>query len=97
MQPLFAVIRRHGGAWKMGRPLEEQEAWEAHARFMDALHLEGVVVLAGPLGDSEALLIVRAETPAQVEQRLASDPWTKLNLLLTTRTEPWILRIGSLA
>jgi hypothetical protein len=96
MGRLFAVIRRHGAGWQAGRPLEEQPAWNGHATFMDSLHAEGFVALAGPLGDAEALLIVRAANPSEIDERLARDPWTQLGLLVTTRIEPWTLRLGSI-
>jgi uncharacterized protein YciI len=96
MPQLFAVIRRHGAAWLPGRPLEEQPSWEGHAHFMDALYTEGFVVLAGPLGNDDALIILRATSSAEIEQRLAPDPWTKLGLLVTARIDPWTLRLGSL-
>jgi uncharacterized protein YciI len=77
--------------------LERQAAWDAHAAFMDGLESEGFVVLAGPLeGASEALLIIRAETPKEIRERLDADPWTGLDLLRTSRVTPWTLRIGSL-
>jgi uncharacterized protein YciI len=97
MKKLFAVIRRHGSGWQPGLPLERQTAWDAHAAFMDGLESEGCVVLAGPLeGASEALLIIRAETPEEVMDRLSTDPWTGLGMLCTSRVMPWTLRIGSL-
>ena len=52
MKKLFAVIRSHGEGWKRGSRLEEQDAWEAHANFMDGLEAEEFVVLAGPLGET---------------------------------------------
>lgn len=52
MKQLFAVILTHGPEWQPSRPLEEQEAWDAHAAFMDSLDAEGFVLLAGPLGQA---------------------------------------------
>jgi uncharacterized protein YciI len=98
MKRLFAVTRSHGDAWQPLLPLEEQEAWSAHAAFMDALEAEGFVALGGPLeGTGEALLIVRAETAAEIVERLEADPWTGLDLLRTSRVAPWTLRLGRLA
>src|SRR6266566_9074262 len=47
MKELFAVILNHGTAWQASRSLEEQEDWEAHRSFMNALEKEGFVVLGG--------------------------------------------------
>jgi len=97
MARLFAVTRSHGPGWKDARPLEEQDDWKGHAAFMDALHAEGFVLIAGPLeGTREALLIIRAKDAEEVKSRLSSDPWTGNDLLRTTRVVPWTLRLGSL-
>jgi uncharacterized protein YciI len=97
MARLFAVTRSHGAGWKDARPLEEQDDWKGHAAFMDALHAEGFVLIAGPLeGTREALLIIRAKDAEEVKSRLSSDPWTGTGLLRTTRVVPWTLRLGSL-
>lgn len=97
MKPLFAVLRTRGGAWEPSVPLEKQQAWDAHARFMDSLAEEGFVILVGPLeGTLDFLLIARAASVHEIVQRLAADPWTTLDLLRQTRIDPWILRIGSL-
>ena len=97
MVHFFAVLRDYGPAFVPGQLLEAQPGWAAHARFMDDLASEGVVLLAGPLGDAEdALLIMRADDAAQIERRLADDPWTANRVLRTRRIAPWTLRIGSL-
>jgi uncharacterized protein YciI len=97
MKRIFAVIRTRGADWRDGSPLEDQEAWDEHASFMDGLESEAFVALAGPLeGTRDVLIIVRAGTEDEIEERLAGDPWTRLGLLHTTRVTPWTLRIGSL-
>ena len=97
MKQLFAVIRSRGPAWRASRPLEAQEAWDAHASFMNALQREGFVVLGGPLeGTSDVLLVIRAETPDEILERLSADPWTGMDLLRVTRVAPWTLRLGVL-
>jgi hypothetical protein len=94
---LFAVIRTHGAAWRPSSPMEEQEDWDAHASFMNALESEGFVALGGPLeGTPDVLLIVRASTPDEIMDRLRGDPWTGRDLLRVSRIVPWTLRLGSL-
>ena len=96
MKQLFAVIRSRGPAWRASRPLEAQEGWDAHAAFMNALQREGFVVLGGPLEEtSDVLLVIRAETPDEILERLSADPWTE-DLLRVTRVAPWTLRLGVL-
>jgi uncharacterized protein YciI len=94
---LFAVIRTRGAAWDDARPLEQQDEWDAHASFMNALVREGFVVLGGPLEDtSDVLLIVRAGTADEVVNRLSEDPWTAPDLLRVSKVTPWTLRLGAL-
>lgn len=98
MKQLFAVIRTRGRAWQTSRSLEGQEGWDAHASFMNDLEKEGFVVLGGPLEDNcDVLLIVRAQTPDEIVDRLSADPWTGLDLLRVSRVAPWTLRLGSLS
>ena len=61
---LFAVIRTRGPAWNSAFGLERQIDWAGHARFMDGLQNEGLIVLGGPLEDTaDVLLIFRASGP----------------------------------
>jgi hypothetical protein len=77
--------------------MEQQDDWDAHASFMNALVREGFVVLGGPLeGTSDVLLIVRARTPDEVVNRLSEDPWAAPDLLRVSSVTPWILRLGEL-
>jgi len=97
MAKLFAVIRSRGPAWNDSLPLEQQEDWNAHAAFMNALHKEGFVLLGGPLeGTRDVLLVVRANGEHEIQARLAADCWTIRNRLVTTGTHPWAVRLGSL-
>jgi uncharacterized protein YciI len=93
----YAVTMVRGDVWKADLPLEGQEAWGAHAAFMDALEAEGFVALGGPLeGSSDVLLIIRAGSPSEITERLAADPWHRLGLLRIVRVLPWTLRLGKL-
>jgi uncharacterized protein YciI len=95
MQQLFVVIRRYGPRYERDLPLEEQQDWEAHQAFMNALQAEGLACLGGPLEELEdVLLIFRAKDKDEIERRLADDPWTKSGVLSTARISRWNLRIG---
>ncbi len=97
MDRLFAVIRSRGASWDNSRPMEQQEDWQSHAAFMDALHAEGFVLLAGPLeGTPDFLLIVRARDGEEIKSRLSGDCWAPNGLLRITQVVPWTLRLGSL-
>ena len=97
MRKLFAVTRTRGPAWNHALLLEQQEDWHAHAKFMNALHAEGFVLLGGPLeGTSDVLLIIRANDGHEIHARLSADSWTSNQLLHIKQIVPWTLRLGSL-
>jgi hypothetical protein len=67
---------------------------------MNELAELGVVLLAGPLDGSEhdrihALLVVEADGPADVHQRLADDPWARSRQLRTASVTPWNVFVGA--
>jgi len=86
----FLVTEEPGPSWDASRARREQDEWDAHAVFMDALVEDGFVVLAGPVGDGvRVLLVTEAETARDVEARLAEDPWMPMGILTVARIEPW--------
>ena len=89
---LWAVRRRRGGPWDWSRDLREQNGWEEHAAFMEALVNEGFIVLGGPLeGDREVLHVVDAPSAEAVHARLAEDNWTQNGMLETVSVERWTI------
>jgi len=86
----FAVTVEHAENWDSSRGMREQDEWDAHASFMDALVEEGFLVLGGPLIDGDrVLLAVEATDERAVEARLAEDPWRPMGLLRTATVERW--------
>jgi len=72
--------------------MREQDAWDTHAAFMDGLVAEGFVVLGGPLGAGERiLLVVDAEDEQDVRDRLATDPWSPMGLLTLVHVDAWTI------
>jgi uncharacterized protein YciI len=97
MQRPFVVLRTRGPCWDESRPMEGQADWPAHAAFMDALVDEGFVVVGGPLeGTRDALLVIQAEDPSEIMQRLSADPWALNDVLVAKDCWPWRIRLGSL-
>ena len=97
MADYYLVERAKGPAWDHTRPRREQDGWDEHAAFMDALVEEGFVVLGGPVGDLDtghAVLVVHAESEDAVRERLAGDPWPE-ELLTIESIEPWSLWLGA--
>ena len=82
---VFAVTMVAGPGWDSSRARREQVGWAEHAAFMDRLVEEGFVVLGGPIGDGqEVLLALEAADEGEVMARLSADPWV-----------PDVLDIGS--
>ena len=97
---LFAVTREAGPGWTDGKGAFEQPAMNDHAAFMNNLANQGFVLFAGPLAGSEhdrirVLLIADAGSEADIERRLADDPWVRTQRLMTTSVEPWNLLVGA--
>jgi uncharacterized protein YciI len=88
----FALTMVHGPNWDASRSRREQDAWDEHAAFMDELADEGFVVLGGPVGDGErVLLVVEAADEREIEARLADDPWAPTGILRIGAIEPWTI------
>jgi uncharacterized protein YciI len=89
---LFVVEHANGPGYHPGRDRRQQDRWDEHAAFMDALVDDGFVLMGGPLGDgSRVLLVVEALDEAEIRSRLAEDPWEPLHVLTIERIEPWTL------
>jgi uncharacterized protein YciI len=94
----YLVERARGPAWDHSRRRREQNGWDEHAAFMDALVEEGIVVLGGPVGEGDGenvLLVMDADSEETIRARLADDPWGE-DMLTTESVEPWSvwLRVG---
>ena len=97
MATYFLVEYANGPAWDPGKPRREQLGWDDHAAFVDGLAEQGVVRLAGPVGDGAdeyALVVASAASEPALRQRLEEDPW--LGSILTIRSlKPWTIWGGS--
>jgi uncharacterized protein YciI len=86
----FAVRLERGGPWDWSRDLREQDGFEEHARFMDALVADGFIVLGGPLADGRDVLhAVWAASEEDVRERLSHDNWAHNGMLTVKSIEPW--------
>jgi len=95
MTVLNAVTLGHGAGWDRSQPLEGQELWPEHAEFMDAMVDEGLIVLGGPIGEGEHVLLIFDAEPEQIRARLAPNPWHQRELLYIEKIEPWQIRLDS--
>jgi hypothetical protein len=91
----FALTEVCGPAWDPSRARREQDGWYEHAAFMDGLVEDGFVILGGPVGNGDrVLLLVEAEDEQEIERRLAADPWLP-GVLRIESIEPWALWLGA--
>ena len=95
----FAVIREAGPAWAAGG-IFEQPAVSDHSVFMNTLTDEAFVLFGGPLAGSEqgrvrVLLVVDADSEAEIHRRLADDPWALTDQIRTVSIEPWNVLAGA--
>jgi uncharacterized protein YciI len=91
--PYFLVRETPGPAWDHGRARRQQDGWDEHAAFMDALVEDGFVFLGGPTGDPDTgdpVLIVEADDEAAVRAQLSVDPWFE-TILTISSVEAWTI------
>jgi uncharacterized protein YciI len=94
--PVFALTEVPGPNWDASRPRRGQDGWDEHAAFMDGLVADGFVILGGPIGEGErVMLVVEAADEREVEQRLAADPWLPMGILQIASIEPWTIWLDS--
>jgi len=96
---LFAVTREAGPSWTAGGIFEQPNVND-HANFMNTLADEGVILFGGPLAGSEqarvrVLLIVDADSEAEIHRRLADDPWAPTEQLVTVSIASWKILVGA--
>jgi uncharacterized protein YciI len=92
----FAVRLEHAGPWDFSKGLREQEGWDEHAAFMDALVEQEFIVLGGPLSEREILHVIRAADEHEVRERLAADNWARNGMLRIISIEPWTILLDGL-
>jgi uncharacterized protein YciI len=91
----FAVTTENGPQWDAARGIRDQDGWQAHAAFMDALVDDGFVIIGGPLGTGPRLLAVEAPDEQAVRDRMAADPWALAGKLVVASVVPWSLWLDS--
>jgi uncharacterized protein YciI len=95
----YAVVREAGAGWADGGIAGQPDVAD-HTGFMNGLAAEGLVLFAGPLAGTEGgrlrvLLIMDAESDAEVRRRLADDPWAQRDRLVIASIEAWNLIVGA--
>jgi uncharacterized protein len=66
------------------------EARPAHREYLTGLMQQGKLVISGPFSDdSGGLLVYEAETPEQVEQLIAADPFAISGVFVSWEIRTW--------
>jgi hypothetical protein len=97
MRVLHAATLGRGSGWDHSQPIEGQQLWPEHRDFMNEMEDEGFIVLGGPIGDGEHVLLVFDASPEEIRARLATDPWHERDMLFIEKIEPWEIRLDSRA
>ena len=89
---MFALTMVNGPRYDPSRQRREQDGWAEHAAFMDGLVDAGFVVLGGPIGDGQqVMVVVEAADEAEVRARYAGDPWGPMGILEIGEIRPWTI------
>ncbi len=98
MEQMFVARSVAGAERDLTKDARGQAFWDEHAAFIDELVAAGFTRLGGPFTDvGGAMLVVQAAGEAEVQARLAPDPWYAngiLTLADVTRWEVFIDRWG---
>lgn len=88
----FVLTMVNGPRYDPTRERREQTGWDEHAAFMDGLTEAGFVVLGGPIGDGEqVMVVVEAADEAEIKTRFAADPWGPMGILEIGAIRPWVI------
>jgi uncharacterized protein YciI len=88
----FVLTMVDGPRYARARARREQDGWDEHAAFMDGLAEAGFVVLGGPIGDGEqVMVVVEAADEVEVRARFAGDPWGPMGILAIGEIRPWTI------
>ena len=90
MGSTFIVMSAAGSNRDHAKGTRDQPYWDEHAAFIDQLVEEGFIMLGGPLPDEGgAVLVVRADSEAEVRDRLGRDPWYVHGILTPQSVRQW--------
>ena len=91
---LYLVRVERGGPWDWSKDMRKQGLWDEHARFMNGLVDDGLIVLGGPVGEREAFHVVDAASEEELRARFAEDPWARNGMLTVTSVERWTILLS---
>lgn len=66
----------------------------AHRAFLRSLFDKGLLLASGPLGDNEALIVVKADSPEAALSLLTGDPLLGVDVIAERQAQVWNPVIG---
>jgi uncharacterized protein YciI len=92
---LYVARVERGGPWDLVGDLREQPGSDEHARFMNGLVDDGLIVLGGPVeGDREVVHVVHATSEEEIRRRFAEDNWAQNGMLTVKSVEAWTILLA---
>lgn len=92
MTTYYAVRLDPGARWDPAKGTREQELWDEHARHVDALFDQGLIVLGGPYADrTGSMVVVRARDARHAFGMFRDDPWNLHDVLVVGEIKPWTI------
>ena len=90
MKKTFLAISSAGPNRDFSKATREQAFWDEHAKFIDQLVEDGLILMGGPLVDEGgSLLIFSAEDENEVREKLKNDPWAEHGILKLESVKRW--------
>jgi len=90
----YIVVSSAGVNRNLSLGTREQQYWDEHAAFIDALVDKGFILLGGPLTDEGgAMIVVQAENIGAIQETLNDDPWYCHGILSLERVSRWEIYI----
>jgi len=86
----YLVISSAGANRDLSKGTREQDFWDEHGVFIDALVEEGFIILGGPLVDEGgSMIVVRAADEDEIRVKLEHDPWYEHEILKLESIKRW--------
>jgi hypothetical protein len=96
MRTRFVVTLIKGQAWDEAKPMRSQAHWTEHAALMDQLAADGFIVLGGPLGDENiVMLVMQTSDESEIRSIFADDPWIQTHVREIGSIQRWTILLES--
>lgn len=66
----------------------------AHRAFLRSLFERGILLASGPLGDNQALIVIKADSPEDALNLLTGDPLVGVDVIAERHAQLWNPVIG---